>query len=455
MASTYLTRTNGSTSSTLTKGTFSAWVKRSNPSTEQTLFTGNNSANTYRDFVRFEANSQLRVREAQGSFNLETSAVYRDVNGWYHIVAEIDTTLATSTDRVKVYVNGERVTSFSSTTYPSQNHTLTGWSNNTLQTVGRDGKDNNTPFDGSMAHVHWIDGTAYDASAFGETDTATGIWKPKTAPVVTYGTNGFFLKFENSASFGTDSSPNGNNFTVNGTITQTIDTPSNVFATFNPLVYNPAQADYNPLFSNGNTTTASNTSVNAFSNARATLAMLSGKYYAEFKITSSDANMDIGLIKYTSGVRSANNWGLYYQNDGAVALKADGSININNVTSGTSFSGYASGDILQLAFDRTSEKIWLGKNGIWFNSGDPSNGTNELLDLSSTIGNDEFWTFAVGFYHNVSEVWNANFGNGVFGSTPLTGTTYSDTAGLGIFKYEVPAGYYALCTKNINTQEYN
>jgi hypothetical protein len=106
----------------------------------------------------------------------------------------------------------------------------------------------NAPFDGLMAHVHFIDGTAYDASAFGETDATTGIWKPKTAPVVTYGTNGFFLKFENSASFGTDSSPNGNNFTVNGTMTQTIDTPSNVFATWNPLY----RGTHNNLFSNGN-----------------------------------------------------------------------------------------------------------------------------------------------------------------------------------------------------------
>jgi hypothetical protein len=86
-------------------------------------------------------------------------------------------------------------------------------------------------YDGSMSHVHLIDGTAYDASAFGETDSTTGIWKAKTAPSVTYGTNGFFLKFENSGAFGTDSSPNGNNFTVNGTMTQTIDTPSNVFTT--------------------------------------------------------------------------------------------------------------------------------------------------------------------------------------------------------------------------------
>jgi hypothetical protein len=57
-----------------------------------------------------------------------------------------------------------------------------------------------------MTHVHWIDGTAYDASTFGETDATTGIWKPKTAPSVTYGTNGFFLKFENSGSMGLDSS---------------------------------------------------------------------------------------------------------------------------------------------------------------------------------------------------------------------------------------------------------
>jgi hypothetical protein len=83
-----------------------------------------------------------------------------------------------------------------------------------------------------MAHVHFIDGTAYDADTFGETDATTGIWKPKTAPSVTYGTNGFFLKFASSGSMGTDSSGNGNNFTVNGTLTQTQDTPSNVFATW-------------------------------------------------------------------------------------------------------------------------------------------------------------------------------------------------------------------------------
>jgi len=297
-----------------------------------------------------------------------------------------------------------------------------------------------------MSHVHWIDGTAYDASYFGQFD-ANGVWTPKAGANVTYGTNGFFILKDSGS--GTDQSGNGNNFTVGGTLTDTLDCPANVFATFNPLIYNSAQANYNPLFSNGNTTVASNTSVNAFSNARATLAMLSGKYYAEFKTTSSDTNMSIGLINYQSGFRSTNNWALNYQNDGAVSFEATGSIYINNSLSGTSFSGFTTGDIMQVAFDRTSEKVWLGKNGTWFNSGNPSNGTNELLNLSATIGNDEFWTFAVGMYHSVNEVWNANFGNGYFGTTAVA-SAGTNASGNGIFEYDVPTGYTALCTKGLN-----
>ena len=88
-----------------------------------------------------------------------------------------------------------------------------------------------------MTHVHFVDGYAYAPSTFGETDSTSGIWKPKTAPSVTYGTNGFFLKFENSGAMGLDSSGNSNTFTtVNGTLTQNVDTPSNVFATLNPLI---------------------------------------------------------------------------------------------------------------------------------------------------------------------------------------------------------------------------
>jgi len=444
MASTNLTRT--FTTPTNNKiWTLSFWIKRSKLSSAQFLFNtdgGNEedrlSFNSGDGLVWFEQNSS-----AGTDADLTTNQVFRDTSGWYHIVLNRDSTQATASNRLKLYVNGSQVTSFATATYPSLNDN-SRWNSAVLHEIGA--RNSTGYFDGSMSHIHFIDGTAYDASYFGETD-ANGVWKAKGGANVTYGTNGFFILKDSGS--GTDQSGNGNNFTVGGTLTDTLDCPANVFATFNPLIYNPAQANYNPLFSNGNTTVASNTSVNAFSNARATLAMLSGKYYAEFKTTSSDTNMSIGLINYQSGFRSTNNWALNYQNDGAVSFEATGSIYINNSLSGTSFSGFTTGDIMQVAFDRTSEKVWLGKNGTWFNSGNPSNGTNELLNLSATIGNDEFWTFAVGMYHSVNEVWNANFGNGYFGTTAVA-SAGTNASGNGIFEYDVPTGYTALCTKGLN-----
>jgi len=444
----YLNRTFSSDTNRTTY-TISVWIKRSKISDETFIIAADVSAgagNT-RDFVRIESNDQLRYTIGGGAAaDVKTTQVLRDVSAWYHIIVAVDTTQATSSNRVKIYINGNQVTDFATSSYPAQNH-VGDFNDNILHRVGMDTNNTSNGWNGYMSEFVFIDGSQLDPTSFGEFDEDTGIWKPISVSGLTFGTNGFYLPFENSAALGQDDSGNGNNFTVNNltSIDQTTDTPTNNYATFNPLIYNPAQANYNPLFSNGNTTGASNTTVNAFSNARATLAMTSGKWYAEFKITSTDSNMQIGLINYQSGFRSTNNWALWYQQDGAVSFEASGSIYINNSLSGTSFSGYTTGDIMQVAFDRTSEKVWLGKNGTWFNSGDPSNGTNELLNLSSTIGDDEFWTFAVGFYHNNSEVWDANFGNPTF--TISSGN--SDGNGYGNFEYAVPSGYYALNTKNL------
>ena len=438
MASTYLTRTPSSTTNPYI-WTWSAWIKRGNLGITDPMLIGAEVGSDF-DYIRFNSSDRLFYlgRYSGTDYRKETNRVFRDTSAWYHIV------VARNGSSVNIYVNGVQETSFlTDNTFPS----TTGVFNTSGAVNEIGGRSGVNYFDGEMSHVNFIDGTQYQASDFGETD-ANGVWKAKTSPSVTYGTNGFFI-LKDSASV-TDQSGNGNNFTVGGgTLTDTLDCPANVFATFNPLIYNPAQANYNPLFSNGNTTVASNTSVNAFSNARATLAMTSGKYYAEFKITSSDNNMTIGLINYQSGFRSTNNWGLNYQQDGCVGFEATGNIFINSSLSGTSFSGFTTGDIMQVAFDRTSEKVWLGKNGTWFNSGDPSNGTNELLDLSATIGNDEFWTFAVGMYHNVNEVWNANFGNGYFGTTAVA-SAGTNASGIGIFEYDVPTGYTALSTKGLN-----
>jgi hypothetical protein len=133
---------------------------------------------------------------------LLTNAKYRDTSAWYHIVAVWDTTNATAGDRMRLYVNGVEETSFATDTQPSLNQNSSLGNGTYTQQVGLYGSNSSYYFNGSMSHFHFIDGTAYDASAFGETDATTGIWKPKTSPSVTYGTNGFFLKFENSGSMG-------------------------------------------------------------------------------------------------------------------------------------------------------------------------------------------------------------------------------------------------------------
>jgi hypothetical protein len=441
MASTYLTRT-VSTIGNRKTFTYSGWIKRGIVSAGGGLFGQGNRSSSDFD-IRLESTGTLRIEPS--GFDIKTNAQYRDCSAWYHFVIAIDTTQATSTNRVKIYVNGEQVTSLASTTYPSLNYdTVVNSSGSTGNVVLGDIFNSSGKFDGSMAHVHFIDGTAYDASTFGETDATTGIWKPKTAPVVTYGTNGFFLKFENSASFGTDSSPNGNNFTVNGTMTQTIDTPSNVFATLDAIQYKTSALTY----SNGNTTVSF---PSAWVFALSQLGVSSGKWYWEAKVNSgNNANSYYGIC--AEMVPAGNG---FYNNsqNGAIMYAAGDSGDIyidGSYTASAQTPQNKDTDILGLALDLDSgtKTLKIYKNGTQLTSG----GT---VNLSSYYNDTFVFPCFSGNSSSASCSFNLNFGNGVFGSTPLTGTTYSDTAGLGIFKYEVPAGYYALCTKNINTQEYN
>ena len=144
-------------------------------------------------------------------------------------------------------------------------------------------------FDGLLAHMHFTDGYTYQASTFGETDSTSGIWKPKTAPSVTYGTNGFFLKFENSGAMGTDSSGQSNTFTVGaGTLTQNVDTPSNVFATLNSIY----KVAYQSSFTNGNLT-ATTAGAGNYYPCFSTFGVETGKWYAEFKPGAGDFHIGI------------------------------------------------------------------------------------------------------------------------------------------------------------------
>ena len=424
MASTYLQRTISSAGSN-TISTLSVWVKLGNLGTARNIYSVSSGSTSVK--VWFDTSNQLVLNAYEGSSTLNkiTNRVFRDTNSFYHILVRYDTTDGTAEDRVQLYVNGTRETSFGTNTNPSSSLDINLNENAFNQRVGADQVPGDY-FDGSMAHFHWIDGTAYDASAFGETDATTGIWKPKTAPSVTYGTNGFFLKFENSGSMGTDSSGNANNFTVNGTLTQTVDTPSNVFPTFNPLdVFNTGGRS----FSNGNLTL---TQANATGQGRSTLAVSKGKYYAEFKLTSVGSGTAFGVGKYEA-------------NGGIFANSTDGSI--LNGSGSLSGGSILVNDIIGVALDATSQTIkWYINNTL--------EATYDYSSNSQLNDSEALCFMGAGSSTSGTNVYSVNFGNGFFGTTQISSPS-SDENGNGLFTYAPPTGYLALCTKSINSQEYS
>ena len=421
MANTYLSRTQ--TASNRRTFTLSYWVKSGIDGYHFTVGSDNFQ-------VRFASNAFFIGEYNSGSydFRLQTSRLLRDPSAWYHIVVAMDTTQATDTNRVKIYINGVQETSFSTTAYPSQNYD-SSVSTNVQHNIGVNGGIGSY-FSGSMTHFHFIDGTAYDADDFGESDSVSGIWKPKTAPSVTYGTNGFFLKFENSGAMGTDSSGNTNTFTVNGTLTQNVDTPSNNFATLNIL-----DKDHNTsnTFSNANLTL-----VSGGNGSRSSLASNSGKYYVEVKLTSGNGQM-IGVQDISKPIDA---------NTGTVLLLTSGATLYVAGSSSSYGSAWSAGNIMQIAMDLDSstKKVYFGKDGSWWNGSAFANATPHT---GTTLSDDTFYAIrcdsGVG-----TPTADLNFGNGKFGTSSISSAGTAPSEG-GIFEYDCPSGYQALCTKGINS----
>ena len=442
MANTYLTRTQSM--GNRTTFTFSAWVKRSSLG-EQNLITVGTSG-TSRTQFHFQGQDALQFYNNDGgsvNMYIKTNRLFRDLSAWYHIVLRFDTTQSTASDRIRFYVNGEEETSLATNTIPSEDADNTQFNyNGIVADIGRRHYDATGYFDGSMSHVHFCDGQSYDASAFGETDSLTGIWKPKTAPSVTYGTNGFFLKFENSAAFGTDSSGNANTFTVNGTMTQNIDTPSNVFATWNPL----GALSTPPTFSNGNTTAALPTSGGAF---RSTLAASSGKYYCEVKVTSLN-NAAVGI----QPIDSAYNVSIFGDTSGIGLYGTNGEVYKNGSNIGA-VASVSDNNIIGMAIDLDNNNIYFSVNGQYASG--ISGSWNQAFGSAYAVAINSGHTYAIagvnGSSGSTSNI-SINFGNGYFGTTAVSSAQNPDD-GIGIFEYDVPTGYYALNTKAINAQEYD
>ena len=445
MASAKLTRTYGSAGNRKTY-TLSVWVK----------FSGFAAA-TLANIGPFSGDNEFRLtRNASGTlefydygssaykFRYRTERKLRDCSGWYHIVCAVDTTQGTSGNRVKIYVNGVQETSFDVSTAPSQNlDTAWGVANN--YTLGSAENGNYT--DGLITHFNYVDGTALAPTSFGQSDS-NGVWIPKPSPSVTYGTNGFFLKMNNSANMGLDSGGGSNNWTTSGTITQAKDTPSNVFATMNPLD-NYWQGS---TFSNGNNTIVTGSTSQTFNTS--TLLMTSGKYYVEAKPTVGSATLDIGI----TGEPAVNASQTLASRGTGYAYVSSGSVSNNGSSVGGTWSTYTNNDIIGIAVDLDNNKLYFSKNGTWQNSGDPTSGSTgtgavSITDPLNLSGENKMYAYAFA----MNETWNDNtrtvqwnFGNGYFGTTAVT-SAGTNASGNGIFEYDVPTGYTALSTKGLDS----
>jgi hypothetical protein len=452
MATTRIDKTFAS-AGTRNKWTFSAWIKTMRNSGTNHIFSYYNADNARWSTLQIEGSDRLRYYDYNGGTfytQLVSTRKLRDANAWYHIVLRYDTPQSTAADRVRMYVNGEQLTVFDTATYPNQNHSAYINNDTNPHTIGHE--ITGGYFDGVMSHIHFTDGYSYGADSFGSTDSTTGEWKINTSPSVTYGTNGFWiLKDGNSL---TDQSPNTNNWSANGgTLTKTEDSPSNIFATLNPL------SNYwsNQTFSYGNNKIVSPGDRHDFAISTLGMNVGSGKYYAEFKLISAagSAHCVVGISDHSY---MGNNEELGQENY-SIAYVNGGTLRSSNTDVATGVGTYTAGDIIGVAVDMENLKIYWHKNGTYVNSGVPTSGSTgtgavsihniDTSPNSSARGQGNYF-FAVGNWHSgASSTWEANFGNGYFGTTAVSsaGTNASNN---GIFEYDVPSGFTALSTKGLN-----
>ena len=414
--SAYLSRT---TSSSSTTWTISMWVKQGNI-TSSNLNNCIFSAKTSNFSLFFESH-ELRIWENGGNGVLYTTQLFRDPSAWYHIVVK----RSTVSPYLTLYVNGSEVTDFSRdarTTYAGttnvnqgDEHIIGGWNNG-----GYKG------YDGYLAEVHFIDGTALDPTSFGETGDY-GEWKAKKVSGLTYGTNGFYLDFKTSGTLGNDAN-GSNNWTTNNLAStdQMLDTPTNNFATMNPIDHTGF------TFYEGNLKVTTPSS--GVHSCRASMSLSSGKYYWEVVVIAQTGGPVplIGIyginVPTAIYVDSQPTGYLYYGNNG------------NKLTQGSNVSygaSYTVGDIIGVSFDSDSGVLIFYKNGV-------SQGTAFTVSTSITYSP----VLADGSGSN-TETYVVNFGQDSSFAGNKTAQSKQDSNSIGDFYYEPPSGFLALCTKNL------
>ncbi len=424
-ASANLTRTPAS-SGDRQKFTISVWIKRGTLSTEQAIIT-QGSGN--RDIVRIGSDNLLYFYWYDATYYpVNTTQVFRDPSAWYHIVVSVDTTQATSSNRIRLYVNGSQITALSNAIYPSQNFNFTYWGTTNAIAIGKDIVANNAHLDGYMAEFNFIDGSQKAASDFGETDTTTGSWKPK-AYTGTYGTNGFYLKFSDiattsgsNAGLGKDFSGNANYWTTNNisvtagtTYDAMTDVPTLTSATVaNYCTLNPLDKFSSLPISNGNLNLNGGGNAGNWWSTNSTIWVSSGKWYWETTIGGSQYSV-VGVSGLNQPISTNDRW-VGFTSD-SYGYYGDSGNKINNNSSTAYGSTFTAGDVIGVALDMDAGTLVFYKNNV--SQGTAFTGLSGLKTPGFSV-NDQ----------GTDPFQNVNFGQRPFAYTPPTGFVRLNTFNL-------------------------
>lgn len=373
--SAFLSRTPASASNRKT-WTWSGWVKRGSLAAGTLFMGGASQSDTGGTDIAFY-NDLLYVQGYNTNW-IVTTQVFRDPSAWYHIVIAFDTTQATASNRLKLYVNGSQVTTFSTDNRSSL--TLNGDYGINQAALHRIGYQSVTfglsYLDGYLAEVNFIDGYAYDSSYFGQNDPITNQWIPKKY-TGTYGINGFYLPFNNTSSttaLGFDYNPSptvtstvsgSNSITLSnaaskwGSVSLSLGSQSNKYIS---TTHNTNQYIYNTNFTiefwyKGQ---ASDTNFSTSQDG----GILSGYNYLVSKGRTNSAAYGWGIRLYTGGVLGLNE----YYGTGSAGVYTTGVNVLDN-------------NWHHICYMRSGSTSYIFVDGTLYGSGTLNNNTNNSFNL--------------------------------------------------------------------------
>ena len=423
-----------------TTWTFSFWVKKADLSDDPCIWSGYRSGSSLDTFVMGSGGSHFYVYLSSYKGQLKPNGVQRDPTSWYHYVTTWDTTNSTAADRMRIYINGERV-SLATDDQPSEDEVSNIGLALTVMNIGQQG--DTTQF-GSfyLADMIFTDGTSYSASDFGETNAATNQWVPKDPSGLSFGTNGFWFKFENSSDLGEDYSGNGNDYAANGLYAsdQNPDTPTTNICYLNPLSIG-VEKGANVALSQGNL--VSLTTYAGWEEVLGTQYVSSGKWYAECLTYSNYLMIGVAASNHSPPATSiatdgAYGWALY-------PASSTSELTHNGSSSSTFSTGFSSGDVWGLALDLEASPPEL----TWYRNDSLVISTDDYTGFELTAG--LAYTFYQRMVNAGKAFWNLGQDSAFSGQKTSGSANASDDNGIGDFYYDPPSGgYLTLCAANLD-----